>query len=1328
MSTPPIGLNANGVAVSGYRIPNTQKIFLPQYLGASNANVALPKCYDYATSSTCAGYVAQSPYRGDTYGFSIDPSDPQKCMLALGHNNVLWRFDYLNGQIGCGRINTPVPEVELCSTGKKAPMIFNWTQIKVLTPGASGQLFVAQGTNAPVQINLSSGTSIYAVPPSLATGPVGLDFTYVPAGAAPAELDLEIFYAPGWDQEICYQATVNQCGVVSNTATMKGALPAAFSVSQTVDLGKAVGPKCDPVDPPPVTFACLSADPKVTCGTTPGTYVVTLSPNSTGSTSPSEFEVTVLTPGVSIQNAQPKYIIGPSGQLQLTLIGANPSDVIEFDISGSQADPQSKDGMSICCVDKIKITIPKDLECWKPALVVTKECDPPVQGPAGLVAQCRITVSGTNLLPGVPVTVTENLSGSGILTALAAANSAHPWTCDPVSAPSPQKCTIDGGALIAAGGTSVINATVSFSSSADAKASKNCTSGSYKSETQNQGKPLETAQDCDDFGGIEVEKRFVDKSCSPGSACVFEIVIKNTSATKPFNGPVAISEDMGGVNLAIGSIVPPLCTPAPTQTPFACVSNVNLPAGGSQVYTVNASLPMGAIPMGSMQTLKNCVKTANPPGSTSGEWWSTWFETVPSQQACAETTACGFACHMAEDKIANLTVQKVLSSQSCVPGSTCTYTITVTNTGNASVFTPITLTENIPSGSTLVAVNNLPWSCAPTSTPNQLGCAYPPTTLNAGATLSFDIQLAIPANFADPTIKNCVGFETSIEGLIGENARLFGQTVTTGSAEEIAEYLVKRGLAQPSAAKMAAQFERRVGAAATQRTGALSCAETPVGPPPNGPTPTLSIGKTCDPATPKQGPVLGAYEANCRITVTTTGPQVGTITINDQITGVTGVNLTSMTAPAPWACSGTSCNVNGASLNQTTSTSVINAVIAFPTSGHVVETQNCATVAVAGVEQGKSCTPFTAQQAGSLSVKKEVINNADFPITDLQYNVTVTCTGNPTPTMSQSLLDGETKTFQTYTPGTACTVQEDPPGPTNACGGMIPNWSTAVVPPTTLTVFPNGATIIVRNTLNCDCPPGHSKGQGKCTKIVDPTPNCDTKTTKLSGNSCRCVIRGMVPVSKTSCACPDGEQLKNGACSVPPPPPPKCDGETAKLQGNRCVCTSRGMVPVSKTSCACPKGQKIVNGRCVVPPPPPPKCDGETAKLQGNRCVCTVRGMVPVSKTSCACPKGQKIVNGRCTVPPPPPPKCDGVTAVPNGKACVCRFDDMRKRNATSCGCAQRGARFVRGKGCIVERVEPPRERCPRGTISTPLGCVRPDKVIDLLKPDNKPKGDVPRP
>ena len=221
------------------------------------------------------------------------------------------------------------------------------------------------------------------------------------------------------------------------------------------------------------------------------------------------------------------------------------------------------------------------------------------------------------------------------------------------------------------------------------------------------------------------------------------------------------------------------------------------------------------------------------------------------------------------------------------------------------------------------------------------------------------------------------------------------------------------------------------------------------------------------------------------------------------------------------------------------------------------------------------------------------------------------------------------------------------------------------------------------------------KGNSKCAKNVDPTPNCDTKTTKLSGNSCRCVIRGMVPVSKTSCACPDGQQLKNGACSVPPPPPPKCDGETAKLQGNRCVCTIRGMVPVSKTSCSCPNGQKIVNGRCAVPPPPPPKCDGETAKLQGNRCVCTVRGMVPVSKTSCACPKGQKIVNGRCTVPPPPPPKCDGVTAVPNGKACVCRFDDMRKRNATSCGCAQRGARFVRGKGCIVERVEPPREEVP---------------------------------
>ena len=317
-STPAI---AGGTVYSAFRLPGTSKVYLPNFGGGTG-----PACVDFsgATGGICAGYTPQAPAGAMQYGFAIDPSKPASCMLSLGHNNFMWRFDYLTGKPGCGteEFNTP-PIDDLYCSGKPDPSQFKWTSFTVSTPGANGTLIVKQGTTTVYSGPVSSAPTNLT---TVAIGATPLTVSFTPTSGSPASIDVSFSYTSDKNPEICYQATVKECGVVSNTATMKGALPAVFSASQTVDLGTAVGPKCDPVDPPPVTFACLSADPKVTCGTTPGTYVVTLSPNSTGSTSPSEFEVTVLTPGVSIQNAQPKYIIGPSGQLQLTLIGANPGE------------------------------------------------------------------------------------------------------------------------------------------------------------------------------------------------------------------------------------------------------------------------------------------------------------------------------------------------------------------------------------------------------------------------------------------------------------------------------------------------------------------------------------------------------------------------------------------------------------------------------------------------------------------------------------------------------------------------------------------------------------------------------------------------------------------------------------------------------------------------------------------------------------------------------------------------------------------------------------------------------------------------------------------
>lgn len=1163
ISSTPTGFSGgNIVPISSFRVPGTGKVFFPDY------NFDGPECIDYSgtTGTSCPGYPTAwtAPYsttggsglaNGTQYGFALDPQDPSNCMLALGHNNMLWRFEYKTGKLGCSSAGTLTPPIDgLFCHAKPDPKKFQWTGFTIPTASANGTLSIMQGTTSvfggPVVAN---GNYSFTAPPD---GSLPLSVSFTPTGSSPSSVEVVFNYNSDANPEICYQAVVKECGVVSNTALMKGAVPAAFSASQTVKLGKAAGPNCEEIVTPP-KFSCLSADPKVSCGKTPGTFVVTLSPNSTGSTSPSEFEVTVLTPGVTIQNAQASYIIGPSGQLQLTLVGASPGDVIELEINGSQLDPKSKDGMSICCVDKIKITIPKNLDCWKPTLSVTKDCDPPVEGPTGLAAQCRITVKGTNLLAGVPVTVTESLLGSGTLTALGAANSSHPWTCDPVTAPSPQKCVIDGGALMSVGGTSVINATVTFPNSGSAEESKNCAAGGYTSATQNGGAALDTPPDCDDFGGLKIEKRFTDFECSVGGSCKFEIVITNTSQTKPFNGPYAISEDMNGVNLQIASVTPPLCTPSPTQTPFACVANLNIPAGGSQTYTFDSYLPMGSIPVGdTVQTLENCVKSAGPPPSTSGQWWSNYFETVPSQKACAETVACGFLCHMSEDSASKLVVQKTLKSQACRPGSNCTYTITVTNTGTASVSSPLTLTEIIPTGSSLVSVNSLPWSCAPDGTPSQLGCTYPPTTLNAGASLSFDIVLAIPANFAGSSIKNCVAFETAGAGLGNATDKLFSSRVKAGSAAEITDYLVARGLAAPAAKELAARHGVKVGAAAAQRTGALSCVETPVG---NLPQSNLKIEKkgpeNCEPNTP----------CDFTIKVTSVGRAFnGDVLLFDAVT------------PNPWNVLAITPNVCGALPTTTPFGCVAKLNLQADVPFVFKVTLN---TPGAGALRDENCMAIGLAPDGL--VKDKIYNKAELESLAsqgalMQGNLEQSCFRFPVE-QEAAKLACDSRTAKLVGSACRCTL-----------GSMVPVSKTA-----------------------CACPDGTTLRGGICVK---PPPKCDGATASARGNECVCRFPRMNKVSSTACRCADGFDFKVGkGCVRKPPvcrdgtrfnakrgrceplcpkgtqynvkrnicerPVLRCDRATTVANGNACACRYEGMQKQSATRCICARGTVFVPGR-----------------------------------------------------------------------------------------------------------------------------------------------------
>ncbi len=1088
--------------ISAFQIPGTSKVLLPLH-GVSGSSPPVT-CVDFASGAagTCSWTQPSTPINGMTYGFAMDPSKPTNCVLALGDQNLLWRFDYLTGVVGCDKKNgvtATVPDVPLCSTGKPAPKTFTWTTIKILTAGATGTLNVSQGTSPATSISVVGGNA-YTVPASMTAGPAGLDFGYTPTGSTVGEIEIEVFYTPSWDQEICYQAKVEKCGPVTNTAEMKWYLPPKdWALSKSVDLGEASGPDCTK---PPVDTAinCLNGKVDVACGKKPGTYVITLKPKGIGGVTPTYVTIESLTLGVTIVPQKPAYLV-IGGEVKITLAGANPGDAIELEVNGMTQGAGSIAGTDLCCNGVVKVEIPKDIECWKPTLSVKKDCDPPIASAQGFSAQCRITVTGTNLLPGTPVSVSEGLLGAGTLTALGAANSTHPWSCDPVSSPTPQHCTIDGGALMSLGGSSVINATISFASTDEATKAKNCAAAEYANTSLNGGKPLIAEKSCDDFGGIKLEKKFNQTVCSAGGACNFEITVTNTSLLNAFNGPVAISEDMGGINLQISTVAPALCPTAPTQTSFACVASVNLPPGGSQTYNFTAYLPMGEIGVAN-SSLNNCVKSAEPPSSTTGEWWSNYFETVPSQKACAQVEACGFACHMSEDNAANLVVHKTLKSESCAPGQTCKYGITVTNNGTGAVFSPITLTETIPTGSTLVGVNSLPWSCAPASTPNELMCAYPPNSLAAGDSLSFDIELAIPANYSSNSIDNCVSFATAS----GSAAKLgaFAKIAKSRTVEEVAKYLVERGLSKSAAQELTPQFASNLGLPAAQSANAQSCVSTPVSssgededlPPP--PPPTLSVTKTCDPGT--QVPGGQRYQAICHITVTGTGNLPPVIKVDEALLtagsgNATHPSFTSMTSNESWSYppfpfhEGTPTGGLGptapitlpkADLVAAGGTSVIDVTVELWDFGWLQESQNC--VSATGVD----------------------------------------ASGNP----------------------------------------AVP----ALVAPQT------------------------------CVQLVGNPPvqaklSCDAKTAKLSGESCRCTIQGMTPISKTACGCAKGTKLENGKCMKPA----NCKS-TALFNKDRGRCE-----PV------CKEGAKydVKSNKCIVPQS---QCkQGAKFSPKSNRCEAVCR-------------------------------------------------------------------------------------------------------------------------
>ncbi len=648
---------------------------------------------------------------------------------------------------------------------------------------------------------------------------------------------------------------------------------------------------------------------------------------------------------------------------------------------------------------------------------------------------------------------------------------------------------------------------------------------------------------------ITVEKRFLQAECSVGGACDFELVITNQSAVQSYVGTVALQDNMTPAGYQVTGMTPALCSPVPTTAPFDCAANVNLAPGQTQIVTITGFVPFGVIAAGTSAMAKNCANAAPVAQGSIAPWPANLFDTTKT--TCAETTVCGFACHMNETEAGKLSVEKILlNPETCVPGGICTYGITVTNTSTTPMFSPLTLLEALPASGTMVAVRNLPWSCGPKA--SGLSCVHPPITMNPGDTTSFEIDVAIGAGFAGTEITNCVGFETAA----AQNAAMrqvspdpMLQLLEGGSEQGLVEYLQQRGISAEGAARMAPAFVVKANGAAELGSGQQSCVSKTLSAPLDGAkvtpasAPALSVTKTSTgPCTVNEA--AQTYTCDYDLTVTNAGGDfAGPMVLGDAFDAGMVTNATG--SGAGWSCTtandAASCINGNLSLAAGASEAVTISVTVkgLPNGGTF---ENCAAI---GASDDPTQQAMIVQTALTLmgvdvgAIDGQPGKRTRAGVVDLQDQLGL----EPTGEIDDALL-------------TALGVP--------MAGGAAPSCVTVDLPP-----------------------------------MPKPRLICDKATTVNEGGACACRYKNMYQADDQSCGCVKGfnfvagegcikRKVKDPVKDPVKPKGVKCDVKTTVLRNGVCECREEGMVRRNATSCArqkvkqelkiCPNGLPEIPG------------------------------------------------------------------------------------------------------------------------------------------------------
>jgi hypothetical protein len=758
------------------------------------------------------------------------------------------------------------------------------------------------------------------------------------------------------------------------------------------------------VDCPPPTPSCLNGKAEVTCGKVHGTYNIILKPSSAGGIMPTSVSITSLTPGVTLSPSKPSYpVIG--GQVIVTVAGATPGQVLNFDVTGSTAGGGSVDGTNLCCSGKITVTIPKDLNCPPPPteVDVKKYCDPVVADKGDLKAptyssMCHIKVTTKGVINN-PINITEVLSGTGSASYV---GSADPWACTPASVPanSPMNCTLAGGVMTSPADTSIIDVKVTFPNKDAAKQAKNCAIVKYEGQ--------EPKRSCTPFWTDSHSKTENNKQCGPLQTSPTGALVTRCKITVKTNGPVTyplnVTEALTGSGVVGFYSSSPAsvwtCSPfnVTAPAPINCVANggLNNTASTSEfefdvafpsAAAANKSENCGKVKSPAQTEIKSCVKF--PVGST-----------IKINKVCEPVT-------------------EVIGA---INGFQAKCHITFSTTGPQSG--TIVVSEAMTNGTVLSATAPAPWNCT-TANCNVNGGALNQTS----STTVIDVVVNIAQG--QEKARNCARLSQSNASPIESCADI----VVKPKNPDLE--IVKTGLDQCK----------------PNTPCPFTISITSIGQPYNGNvlladvlTPNLSWPVTS--ITPNVcGSAISTMPFSCvaNLNLAANVPFTFTVTLSPLTVNALAQNENCITA----AFVGSNVPVGPISVAD---------IQQLKNTGQLSSPkQSC--------WKFKVEPPVVDNK---FYVKKLVVNNTPKSAAGIHFEIGDQCTGSTQNPGFAYFDEGETVLFHNYEAGMTCTFFERIP-PTNLCGkGQKDVWTTSYSPAQTVTLNPNGSTLTVTNTVNCE--------------------------------------------------------------------------------------------------------------------------------------------------------------------------------------------------------------------------------------------------------------------